>query len=191
METAKEFASKNKELIDKTGAKVVVSDCPGCIETLKTRYKKAGIEINTRFIHIIEYIKELVRDEKLKLTKEVPGDYKKVTIHDPCLLARNLNDIDSIRFILNKIPGIEIVEPIYNKEFTHCCGWSGTVHWADREIAIKEAQNRINELKYTGSNIIISACPECELGLAYGVSESDKEKIQILDIVELLVKAIE
>jgi Fe-S oxidoreductase len=190
LDTGKEFADKNKDLIDSTGAKVVVSDCPGCIETLSNRYRKAGIEIDVKFIHIAQYIKELIDNGKIKFEREVPEEYKKVTIHDPCILARNLNDTESIRALLNKVPGIEIIEPLYNKQYTHCCGWSGTAHWADKNIAIKEATNRINELKETGANIFISACPECELGLAYGISEEDKEKIKIIDISELLIKAL-
>jgi len=190
LDTGKEFADKNKDLIDSTGAKVVVSDCPGCIETLSNRYRKAGIEIDVKFIHIAQYIKELIDNGKIKFEREVPEEYKKVTIHDPCILARNLNDTESIRALLNKVLGIEIIEPLYNKQYTHCCGWSGTAHWADKNIAIKEATNRINELKETGANIFISACPECELGLAYGISEEDKEKIKIIDISELLIKAL-
>jgi fumarate reductase (CoM/CoB) subunit B len=190
LETAKEFANKNKELITSTGAKIIVSDCPGCIETLNNRYRKAGIEIDVKFIHIVQYIKELIDNGKLKLQREVPDEFKKVTIHDPCLLARNLNDTESIRAILNKLSSIEIIEPIYNKNYTHCCGWSGTAHWADKNIAIKEASNRIDELKDTGANIFVSACPECELGLAYGVKENDKEKIKIIDIAELLIKVL-
>jgi fumarate reductase (CoM/CoB) subunit B len=190
IKTAKELANKNKDLIISTGAKVVVSDCPGCIETLSNRYKKAGIEINVKFIHIVQYIKELMDNGKIKIEKEIPDEYKKITIHDPCLLARNLNDTESIRGILNKVPNIEIVEPIYNKNYTHCCGWSGTAHWADKNIAIKEASNRIDELKETGATVFISACPECELGLTYGVKEKDKGKIKILDISELLIKAL-
>ncbi|TFG23296.1 MAG: (Fe-S)-binding protein [Promethearchaeota archaeon] len=190
LKIAKELANKNKELIENTGAKVVVSDCPGCIETLSTRYQKAGIEIDVKFIHIVQYIKDLIDNGKINFEREIPSEYKKVAIHDPCLLARNLNDTESIRAILNKVPGIEIIEPIYNKQYTHCCGWSGTVHWAEKNIAIKEATNRINELKETGASVFISACPECELGLAYGISENDKEKIKIIDVSELLMKVI-
>ena len=190
IDTAKEFANKNKELIKSTGAKIVISDCPGCIETLSNRYQKAGIEIDVRFIHIVQYIKELMDNGKIKVEKEIPVEYKKIAIHDPCLLARNLNDTESIRGILTKLPNIEILEPIYNKKYTHCCGWSGTAHWAEKNIAIKEASNRIDELKETGATIFISACPECELGLAYGVKENDKEKIKIIDISELLIKAL-
>jgi len=190
LDIGKNLANKNKELIESTGAKIVVSNCPGCVVTLTTRYQKAGIEIGSKIIHIIEYIKQLIEDGKIKPEKEIPNEYKKITIHDPCLIARNMKDITSIRSILEKIPDLKISEPIYNKENVHCCGWSGTAHWADTDLAKKEATNRVNELKETGANIFISACPLCELGLAYGVKENEKEKIKIIDISELLIKAL-
>ncbi|MFX1393081.1 MAG: (Fe-S)-binding protein [Promethearchaeota archaeon] len=190
LETAKDFANKNKDLIERTGAKVVVSDCPGCVVTLTNRYQKVGIEFGTKIIHIVDYMNQLIDDGKLKFEKEIPEKYNKLTIHDPCLIARNLNDTTSIRSIIDKIQGIEILEPIFNKEKVHCCGWSGTAHWADKDLAIKEAINRVRELKDTGANIFISACPLCELGLAYGIKEGDKEKIKIIDISELLIKVL-
>ncbi|MFX1257209.1 MAG: (Fe-S)-binding protein [Promethearchaeota archaeon] len=191
LETGKEFANKNKDLVKRTGAKVVVSDCPGCIETLSNRYRNLGIEIDVKVIHIVQYIKKLIDNGKIKFERELPYEYKKITIHDPCLLARNLKDTESIRVILNNLTDIEIIEPIYNKEYTHCCGWSGTAHWADKNLAIKESTNRIRELKDTGAKIIVSACPECELGLTYGVKEKDRNNIQILDISEFLIKVLD
>ena len=190
MRTATKFANKNRELIEATGAEVIVSDCPGCILTLTKRYKNAEIKIEKNIIHITQYIKKLFDDGKLQLQNDVPEEYRKITIHDPCLIVRNLNDTESIRGILNKIPDLEIIEPIYNKEYVHCCGWSGTAHWADKDLAIKESRNRINELKETGVNIFITACPLCELGLEYGINEIEKEKYKILDISELLIKLI-
>jgi len=188
--TAKDFARKNEELIESTGAKVIVSDCPGCILTLKSRYEKTGIKIEKEIIHIVQFIKNLLDKGKLSIKKSIPEEFREITIHDPCLIARNLNDVESIRGILNKIPDLEIIEPVYNKESVHCCGWSGTAHWADKDIAVKEARNRVNELKETGSSIFISACPLCELGLAYGIEENEKEKYKILDISELLIKIL-
>ncbi|MFX1572910.1 MAG: (Fe-S)-binding protein [Promethearchaeota archaeon] len=190
LETAKEFADKNKELIESTGAKIIISDCPGCVITLKNRYKKVGISLNVEIVHTVQYINKLLEEGKLKINKNIPDKYKKITIHDPCLISRNLNDIKSIRNILNRIPKLEIYEPIFNKEYVHCCGWSGTAHWADKELAVKEAQNRINELKETGAKNFISACPLCELGLAYGINATEKEKYNIVDISELLIKVI-
>ena len=188
--TAKDFAEKNKSLIESTGAKIIVSDCPGCVLTLTKRYESIGVKINARIIHIVEFITQLLDEGKLSINRDIPDEYKKLTIHDPCLIARNLNDSSSIRSVLNKIPGIELIEPTYNKELTHCCGWSGTLHWADRNLAIKEAQNRVSELKDTGANNFISACPLCELGLKYGLTEDDKAFIKILDISELLEKVL-
>jgi Fe-S oxidoreductase len=188
-DTIKNLAQKNKDLIKETGADLVVSDCPGCVNALTERYRKEEIEIETKIIHIVEYISQLLEEGKLKFDKEMPEEYSKVTIHDPCLLARNLKDTTSIRRILEKLPGVEIIEPIFNKHETHCCGWSGTVHWADNDISIKEAANRIEELRETGVNIIVTACPTCELGLGYGVRElEEEENIKIMDIAELISK---
>jgi Fe-S oxidoreductase len=105
-------------------------------------------------------------------------------------MSRNLKDNTSLRAILSRIPGVSLKEPYYNKELTHCCGWSGTLHWAERDLAIKEAKNRVSELKETGANTFVSACPLCELGLTYGVESTEKEKYNILDISELLKKVI-
>jgi len=190
LKTAEKFANKNKEIIESTGAKIIVSDCPGCILTLTKRYEKSGIRIEKDILHITKFFKILFDKGKLQLQNGIPEEYRKITIHDPCLIARNLNDTESIRGILNKIPDLEIVEPVYNKEYVHCCGWSGTAHWVDKDLAIREARNRINELKETGSNIFLSACPLCELGLAYGIDETEKEKYKILDISELLLKLL-
>ena len=188
--TAKEFAEKNKNLIESTGAEIIISDCPGCVLTLTKRYESVGIKIDKKIIHIVEYIKKLLDEGKIEPTKNISDDLKKVTIHDPCLIARNMEDTSSIRDILGKIPGLELVEPTFNKEDVHCCGWSGTAHWADRDLAIKEASNRVNELKETGAEIFVSACPLCELGLAYGLKDDEKEKIKIVDVSEILNKVL-
>jgi Fe-S oxidoreductase len=190
LDAAKSFALKNKELIESTGAKTIVSDCPGCVLTLTKRYESIGIKIEKKIIHIVEYIKHLLEEGKIKPSKNVPVELKKVVIHDPCLIARNLNDTSSIRDILGTIPDLEIVEPIYNKEYVHCCGWSGTAHWVDRELAIKEASNRVDELRETGAEVFVSACPLCELGLNYGINPEEKEKFKILDVSELLIRSL-
>ncbi|MFW9782054.1 MAG: (Fe-S)-binding protein [Candidatus Heimdallarchaeota archaeon] len=190
LNTAKEFAERNRILIESTGAKLVVSDCPGCVLALTKRYESVGIKIDAKIIHITEYIAQIMNEGKISPRVSIPDEYKNVIIHDPCLMARNLNDVSSLREILEKVPGIDLKEPIFNKELTHCCGWSGTLHWVEKNIAIKEAENRINELKETGANIFLSACPLCELGLSYGINETEKDKYKILDISELLIKVL-
>ncbi|MFW9867930.1 MAG: (Fe-S)-binding protein [Candidatus Thorarchaeota archaeon] len=188
LKTGIKFAEMNKKLIESTGAKLVVSDCPGCVLTLTKRYESVNIKTDVKIIHIVEYFAQLIKEKKL-----IPENYlsvSSVTIHDPCLIARNLDDTSSIRTVLHAIPNLTVKEPIFNKEFVHCCGWSGTAHWADKDLSIKEAQSRINELKETGTFNIVSACPLCELGLKYGIKDDDKEKIKIIDVSELLVRTL-
>jgi fumarate reductase (CoM/CoB) subunit B len=188
LETGKKFAKMNKELIESTGAKLVVSDCPGCVLTLTKRYESVNIKTDVKIIHIVEYFAKLIEEKKLKPENYL--SFSSVTLHDPCLIARNLDDTNSIRTILHAIPNLTVKEPLFNKEFVHCCGWSGTAHWADKDLSIKEAQRRINELKETGTFNIVSACPLCELGLKYGIKDDDKGKIKIIDVSELLVRTL-
>lgn len=190
METAVSFAERNKELIDSTGAPLVVADCPGCVETLTKKYEENGIKIKPKIIHIVQYISQLLEEGKMSFSKPMPEEFKKITLHDPCLLARNQNDVDSLRTIIKHMEGVDLVEPIYNKEETHCCGWSGTLHWAARDISTIEAQNRVDELKETEANIMVSACPLCEIGLRYGIKDEDKGKIEVKDISELIMKVL-
>ncbi|MFX1238240.1 MAG: (Fe-S)-binding protein, partial [Promethearchaeota archaeon] len=186
MDVARNLAKKNNELIKSTGAKIVVSDCPGCVETLTTRYKKEGFDLDLRIVHIVKYLNELIKEGKISFNEENATSIERITIHDPCHLARNQGDTTSIREIIKNIPGIEIVESMHNKERVHCCGWSGTLHWADREIALKEASNRVEELKNTGAYTFLSACPLCELGLGYGIKAEDKGTLKVCDISELI-----
>ncbi|MHA1229974.1 MAG: (Fe-S)-binding protein [Candidatus Helarchaeota archaeon] len=186
LKSFKELAKENQELITNTGADIIISDCPGCVLTLKERYKKIGVKIKTKIYHTTFYINQLISEGKVKLKNELNDQFKRITIHDPCLLSRNLNDTTSIRSILNKIPGLKIIEPIFRLDKTHCCGWSGTLHWVDRNISIKQSSNRINELIETGAHIIASACPLCELGLSYGIEENNKNIIKVIDISEII-----
>ncbi|MHA1763002.1 MAG: (Fe-S)-binding protein, partial [Promethearchaeota archaeon] len=191
LDVARDLANMNKELFLNTGAKLVISDCPGCIETLSKNYQQLDVNLDLKVIHVAEYFNQLLKEGKLSFKMPVSSEIQKITIHDPCILARNLKDTSSIREILGKMEGIELIEPIYNKEYVHCCGWSGTLHWADRDLAVKEAKNRIQELKETGASTIVTACPLCELGLAYGLSEKDKQEIKILDLSTLIYKALD
>jgi len=190
LDTAKTLAEKNNDLIEKSGADLVVADCPGCASTMIEQYNDIGVKIKPKIIHIVNYIAQLIEEGKLKLDKEIPDEFSKVTVHDPCHLSRNLNDLKSLRTIFKNIKGLTLLEPMHHSEYTHCCGWSGALHWADKEIALEEASNRVKELMDTGASVIISACPLCEVGLDKGLGKGEKNKIRILDISELILKVL-
>jgi len=132
----------------------------------------------------------LFDQKRLSFDDSKENPFENIVFHDPCILARNLNIINEPREILKKIKTIELREAIQNKEETHCCGWSGTLHWAKKEIAIKESQNRIIELLESGANTIISACPLCELGLLNSLDSNEVKNVKIKNISSFILDYI-
>ncbi|MFX0148006.1 MAG: (Fe-S)-binding protein, partial [Candidatus Hodarchaeota archaeon] len=77
LENAGKFAKDNIELINNTGAKIVISDCPGCVVALTKKYEKIGEKLDKKVIHIVEFIKKLIEEGKLK-PKVILPEFKKV-----------------------------------------------------------------------------------------------------------------
>lgn len=190
LELAKQHAIQNKKLIESSGAKILITDCPGCAETLLNRYNKIGIKLKVEVLHIVKFLKMLFDQKRLSFDDSKENPFENIVFHDPCILARNLNIINEPREILKKIKTIELREAIQNKEETHCCGWSGTLHWAKKEITIKESQNRIIELLESGANTIISACPLCELGLLNSLDSNEVKNVKIKNISSFILDYI-
>jgi len=94
-------------------------------------------EIEFEVIHITELIASLVKEEKLKFTKEVPMT---VTWHDPCHLGRHCGTYEEPRDILKAIPGIRLVEMERIKDQAWCCGAGAGVKTAFPENALKPLQ---------------------------------------------------
>ncbi|MFX1566781.1 MAG: (Fe-S)-binding protein [Promethearchaeota archaeon] len=208
--------NKNIEIIEKEKIETVVFSCAGCYDTFKVDYP---LERNYDFkvLHTSELFNELLDNEQLKLTKEIPF---KVTYHDPCHLGRNCEPYeewdgdslqmmplvsinmpekpkrcgkygiyDSPRDLLNKIPGLNFVEMERIKEYSYCCGAGGGVKSAFPEFAINTAKKRIEEAEDTGAEALISACPFCSTNLKDGITEKGSN-LKFYDISELLLMAI-
>jgi Fe-S oxidoreductase len=139
--------------------------------------------------HMVEYLDQLLKDNKLKFTKKVP---LKVTYHDPCHLGRHLGDdgvYEPPRDVLKKIPGIELVEMERNRENAWCCGAGAGVSQANPDLALWTANERLKEAKATGAGALVTSCPWCERNFRDAVKEFG-EDIEIYDIAELARKAL-
>lgn len=79
------YAEHTAEMLETAGVKMLVTSCADCYMAFKVLYHKAGKRLNVKVLHITEYLDDLIKDGKLKLSKEVPVH---VTYHDPCHLAR-------------------------------------------------------------------------------------------------------
>ncbi len=190
LDTAREFAKHNIELIEKINPQRIVTICPGCAQALR-HYKhladdwKPGIPIT----HAVEYIAELLDQGKFIFTKEFDGGGK-VAYHDPCELGRQMGVFDAPRKILNAIPGLEWVELENNKELSHCCGGGSGLQGIDNELAREVASYRLKEVQDAGADVIVSACPTCLTNFLDTIKQNNLD-IKVMDIHEVLAQALE
>lgn len=214
--TFQKFLNKNLDIIESKGIETVVFSCAGCYDTFKVNYPLYR-NYNFRVLHVVEFFDELLDTGQLKLTSEVPltvtyhdpchlgrnaesyeewdGDVVElmplVSINMPPKPKRTgaKGIYDAPRNILEKIPGLKLVEMERIKEYAYCCGAGAGVKSAFPEFALKTAKTRIQEAEDTGAEALTSACPFCSTNLQDAIKEFGS-KLKFYDINELLLMAL-
>lgn len=206
---ALELIKHNIEAIEGAGAKKVITSCAGCYSMLKTDYPKYA-EINFKVVHSIEFIEELLQQQKLNLAQK--GTKKKVTYHDPCHLGRlsepyipwdgkriEFGEFDPPkdlrrgtygiyevpRNVIKAIPGLELVEMERIKENAWCCGAGGGVRSAFQDFSLWVSSERIEEANVTEAELLLTCCPFCKRNLKDSALNK-QGKLNVFDVVELI-----
>ncbi len=213
----KKMAQHNLMTIKESGADVVLTSCPHCYKTLKVDYPKvmgkSTHDLGFQVLHLTEYVNKLLEEEKLKLTKEWKV---KVTYHDPCHLARLSEPwipwkgrrgkygilappkefrrgthgvYKPPRNILKSIPGLELEELIRARENAWCCGAGGGVREAFPDFALWTASERLEEVKISGAEAIVTCCPYCKENLSEAI-EKRRERVKVYDLSEVIAEVI-
>ena len=187
------FVSHARGLIDKikvTGAKELVTPCAGCYKTFKKIYPTIG-DLGLEVYHSVQYLGKLIQNGRIPLKENLD---KKVTYHDPCDLGRAFKIFEEPRQILKSIPGLEFVEMARNRLQARCCGGGGGVMANNPDMAMNMAELRVRDALAVGAEIIVSGCAACKDSLKKGakaIPKGERGKIKIMDITEMVVKAME
>lgn len=166
----------------------VVTHCPHCLHTIGKEYAKfEDGEFET--IHHTELLADLVKQGKLKPTKEVKEE---LTFHDPCYLGRHHGEYDAPRNILESIPGVELKEMVRNKDKALCCGMGGGNMWYE----IHEGNDLVeNRLKHVGDEKVYklaTSCSFCLINFNSGKGKvKETEELQVEDVASILSKSVE
>lgn len=180
------LASSNIEAFKAAGVKKVVVSSPHCYHTFKNEYPEFGAEFEV--VHYTQYLAELVRDGRIKFTKEIN---KRVSYHDPCYLGRHNEVYDDPRFLLQSIPGIEFVELANIREDSICCGGGGGRVWAETKKGERFSEIRIDQASAVNAEVLATCCPYCILMLDDSLlTQGKEEEMQIMDISELVHEAM-
>jgi heterodisulfide reductase subunit D len=165
-----------------TNASKVITSCSGCYRTLKKDWVKFGAEYGFEVFHTTEIIHKLLNEGKLKFKSE----YNKiVTYHDPCHLGRHMDFYEIPRQIIEKIPGINLVEMERNKGNAWCCGAGGGVKIGFPDWSVEVSKERLEEAKNTGAKVVTSACPFCRTNLS-DANEKYNMGFEIYDLIEII-----
>jgi Fe-S oxidoreductase len=170
-----ELATGNIDDLKAAGAKKILTSCPHCVKTIGEDYRKFGYQVE--IVHSAVYVEELTRDVRTSAAKET------VTYHDPCYLGRYAGKVDEPRALLTRFGG-DIREPVRNRDNPYCCGAGGGLLFADKE---EEPGSRISDVRFrqlreTGANTVVTACPFCSIMLK-GAQASAGADTQFVDLM--------
>jgi Fe-S oxidoreductase len=170
----------NQKKIEASGIDTLVSSCAECFRTFARDYELEGVKV----MHTTEYLMESGFD------MELSTDATTVTYHDPCRLGRQMGIYEEPRELINAVEGVELVEMEHHGEDAMCCGVSSMMSCNENARALRVA--RMEEIKSTGADTMLTSCPKCVSHFECLKFEGDEryEDIEILDVVSFLAREV-
>ncbi len=165
---ARKLGVKNLNILSQADFDVIVTDCSSCASFLKKypdlftdeEHINSAKKIVTRLKDVVELF---FSNDSLHATQR---DNMIVTYHDPCHAVRGQSIAKEPRELLKKIPGIEFREM---QEADWCCGGAGSYALSHYNLSQNVLDRKIENLKKTEANILVTSCPACMMQLAYGI----------------------
>jgi len=191
VETFKKLAQFNAQMIKESGAKKIVFSCPEGYRTFKIDYPQY-VELDCELMHITELLAQNLSTLSLKAKRSNP-EVKRVTYQDPCRLGRHLGIYEPPREIIKAIPGIKLTEMEHSGAESICCGTSAWTNCGSYSKQIRE--ERLLEAKATGAEVLVTACPKCQIHFKCAMVDKGAEKgtdieMKVMDIVTLVADAL-
>jgi Fe-S oxidoreductase len=180
------LARQNIKAFIDNGVKKILVSSPHCYHTFKNEYPE--FKVNFEVMHVSQYLFELVKQGRLKLTKEYG---KKITYHDPCYLGRHNNIYDEPREVLKKVPGLELVEMVDSRADSLCCGGGGGGIWMDVPKGERFSDLRLEQAIGVGAQVLVTACPYCVTMFEDSrLTRENPDVIEVKDITEVIQEVI-
>ncbi len=161
-----ERAKENIEVLKKHNVRKIIASCPHCFNTFANEYKDFGGDYEV--VHHTQIIDSLLKDGRITL-KQAGETQETITYHDSCYLGR-WNDIFAPpRDILERIPGLKVVEMARSKSEGMCCGAGGGRMWMEEDQP-RVNHKRVQQAVDTDAVKVATACPFCLAMFDEGIS---------------------
>lgn len=168
-----------------SGARKVVTLCPHCLVNLGREYANYG-PVPYRVEHHTAVIDHLLENGRISVTSDFD---LKPTFHDPCNLARMMEEVEAPRRALGRVAPNLFELPEYGKR-TLCCGAGGGLWWK-REGAGRTHLVRTRQIVDSGCDTVVTACNFCfgmfNQGLA-PLTPEGREPVKVQDIADIVAE---
>jgi glycolate dehydrogenase iron-sulfur subunit len=185
MAAAHKLAGKNLPVLAAEGLDAIVTDCSSCSGFLK-KYPRLFSEddpLRGKAQAAAEKTKDVAEwlaAGAAAHSTSLQG--RRVTFHDPCHASRGQGLVKQPRDLLRQMPGAEFVEL---PEADWCCGGAGSYALSHYDLAVQVLDRKMENLKKTGADVLVTTCPACILQLSYGVRRHGL-RVEVKHLTEVL-----
>jgi len=167
--------------LTKTGAKEIICYHDDCYAMLVNKVKEYGIALPFKPIHIIEYLRDYVKEHENQIKKL---DIK-IAYQQPCA-SRYTFEKDAILDELFELIGAERVNRKYDRLGALCCGLNlNSMVNVSKEVEVEWRMKNIMDAKDAGAEAMVFLCPMCILGLRSRAKAQGLEPYIISNLVRL------
>ncbi len=182
------LAHLNVKLISEMGIEEVVTACPECYRAFLRDYPENGIETGFKVTHIFELAEKEISKGYVGFSKLS----RKITFQDPCRLSRTQTGCQLPRNLLQRLNVIAFSEMRDRGVSSLCCG---NCAWTGCDSYSKAMQvNRLRQAKETGSNLLVTACPKCQIHLKCAMEDpflGNEIRMEMMDLTSILARTIQ
>jgi glycolate oxidase iron-sulfur subunit len=177
------------DIVANLDVKYIVTDCGSCASFLKEYANLFGND--PEYGHKAAAMKSTVKALGEYLAEAGLPHFERrvearVTYHDPCHMSRYQNLVSEPRKIIQEIPGVDYREL---PEADWCCGAAGTYNIAHYGQSMEILDRKMENVKKTEADIVVTTCPACSIQLAYGARRHGLA-CEVLDLAELIDRAL-
>ncbi|NHA15152.1 (Fe-S)-binding protein [Thioalkalivibrio sp. XN279] len=178
-ERAAQLARRNLQAF--AGDAPLVSCASGCAATLMDYERLAGAEGGALARRVVDP-SELLADARLDLH---PGRYREVVLHVPCTQRNVTGSGDSVRRLLDRLPGVT-----FRELPAGCCGAAGETFLSQPALADALLEPLLDELRHAPPDALVTSNVGCALHFKAGLARAGLD-VAVLHPASLVVAALE
>ena len=179
---AQELAVHNSALLAGFEADAIITACASCGLTFKREYPKLLPPDAKRpvLLDIHEFLVDKINDIQFTPLN------KSITVHDPCHLGRGQGLSKAVRDLLQRVPGVTLLE-MQNAD--RCCGFGGVMRLTHRGLSNGIAEEKVKNIIATGASTVATGCPGCRMQISDALRRAESA-VTVLHPVQMLEEAL-